>query len=175
MGEEVNFDWHLLLNGYYYSPVDLEVEDIFEIVNQPMDGNCLYHSLACGMIEEQQPDSYKLIKEQVREAAGLFWDTTEETKTTGEDLNGYLARIMKPNEWGSSLEVNFFSQKAKVTVYIWHEDASKHCDYVVRYGEDPMLESINIMHRRNHYDYLKPRGNQRTAVVKSGSHHHHHH
>nr|QKK82908.1 RNA-dependent RNA polymerase [Taggert virus] len=167
MSEEVNFDWHLLLAGYYYSPIDIEVEDVFEIVNQPMDGNCLYHSLACGMIEEQQPDSYKLIKEQVREAAGLFWNTTEETKTTGEDLKEYIARIMKPNEWGSSLEVNFFSQKAKVTVYIWHEDANKHCDYVVRYGEDSMLESINIIHRRNHYDYLKPKGSQRTAVVEA--------
>ncbi|AMT75380.1 RNA-dependent RNA polymerase [Avalon Bres virus] len=151
------FDWHPSIAGYQLSRVDLEVEDAFEIINQPMDGNCLYHALACGIVENQQPDSYKTVKEIVKESAGLFWKCTSEAQVSGEELPDYLTRISKPNEWGSTLEVNFFSQKTKLTVYVWHEDVNKHCDHVMRYGQDGVANAINILHRKNHFDFLKPK------------------
>ncbi|YP_010229111.1 RNA-dependent RNA-polymerase [Clo Mor virus] len=161
MDLDCSLNWHPSLAGYTFSDVDLEVEDAFEIVKQPMDGNCLYHALACGLVEEQQPDSYKTVKELVKESAGLFWNNTAEAQVSEEDLASYLVRISRPNEWGSTLEVNFFSQKTKLTVYVWHEDVNKHCNYVLRYGNDRIIESINILHRKNHFDYLKPKFDQK--------------
>ncbi|AMT75419.1 RNA-dependent RNA polymerase [Orthonairovirus sakhalinense] len=163
MDVDNTFSWHPSPAGYFFSPTDLEVEDVFEIIKQPMDGNCLYHALACGIIDEQRPDSYKTVKELVKESAGLFWNSTNEAQMSEEDLHSYLVRISRPNEWGSTLEVNFFSQKTKLTVYVWHEDVSKHCDYVMRYGQDKVAESVNILHRKNHFDFLKPKHEHKTS------------
>lgn len=100
-----------------------------EVVPQPGDGSCLFHSLAFGL-----DDGASAL--QLRQRIGRFilenhalpvadtpirdwirWDS-------GRDVRSYVRHMARPGAWGGGIEMAAFSRMAKRNVHVYERTAA---------------------------------------------------
>nr|7JMS_A Chain A, Replicase [Orthonairovirus hazaraense]7JMS_C Chain C, Replicase [Orthonairovirus hazaraense]7JMS_E Chain E, Replicase [Orthonairovirus hazaraense]7JMS_G Chain G, Replicase [Orthonairovirus hazaraense] len=154
------------------------ITDYFEVVRQPADGNCFYHSLAELYIPNKSDHAYRLVKNELREAAEKYFPTEPEAAATGMRLDEYLDTALRDNEWGGSLEAAMLSRHLGLTVVIWLVDGSNRVVGATRFGKGSLKTALHLLHSGlTHFDALRLLATEEDPQQEtmSGSHHHHHH
>ncbi|BAU21075.1 RNA-dependent RNA polymerase, partial [Tofla virus] len=132
------------------------ITDYFEVIRQPADGNCFYHSLAELYIPKKTEHSYRLVKAELKQAAEVYFGTEPEAVALGIKLDEYLDTAMKDYEWGGSLEAAMLSRHLNITVVLWLVDSSNRVIGATKFGKGSLNTALHLLHSGlTHFDALR--------------------
>ncbi|ABY82502.1 RNA-dependent RNA polymerase [Kupe virus] len=148
--------WERVVDDQYVTNPTFCISDYFEIVRQPGDGNCFYHSIAELFFDVKTPFSFRKVKEHLRLAADAFYDTEPEAIGTGVTKEEYIQAAMKDNEWGGSLEASMLSKQLQITIILWVVNQTEQVTAAIKFGPGRVSTALNLMHvGRTHFDALR--------------------
>nr|YP_010840000.1 RNA-dependent RNA polymerase [Meram virus]QNH88011.1 RNA-dependent RNA polymerase [Meram virus] len=148
--------WEDLGNGQSAAYPSFQITDYFEVIHQPADGNCFYHSIAELSIPDKTEHSFRKIKQNLREAADVFYDLEPEGRAVGVPKQAYIEQAMKDNEWGGSLEASMLSKHLGITIVIWIVEGPSRVVAATRFGTGQIETALHLLHvGHNHFDALR--------------------
>ncbi|UQM93876.1 RNA-dependent RNA polymerase [Meihua Mountain virus] len=148
--------WEVVSDIQYVTHPSFLITDYFEVIRQPADGNCFYHSLAELYLPSKTDHSYRLVKKELKEAAELYFDTEPEAIALGLKLEEYLDTALRDNEWGGSLEAALLSRHLGLTVVLWLVDGSNRVVGATKFGRGPLRTALHLLHSGlTHFDALR--------------------
>nr|APG38033.1 RNA-dependent RNA polymerase [Orthonairovirus haemorrhagiae] len=151
-----DLDWTQVIAGQYVSNPRFNISDYFEIVRQPGDGNCFYHSIAELTMPNKTDHSYHNIKRLTELAARKYYQEEPEARLVGLSLEDYLKRMLSDNEWGSTLEASMLAKEMGITIIIWTVAASDEVEAGMKFGDGDVFTAVNLLHSgQTHFDALR--------------------
>nr|ACH99799.1 RNA-dependent RNA polymerase [Nairobi sheep disease virus] len=148
--------WEEVVPGQFTANPGFQVTDYFEIVRQPADGNCFYHSIAELFVPNKNDFSFRLVKQHLELAARRFFEEEPEAKGLDLGLEKYLEVAMCDNEWGGSLEASMLAKHLDITIVIWVIEGPSRVAAAVKFGPGDVAGAINLLHTGyNHFDALR--------------------
>ena len=161
--------------------MEIPSEKYFKIINVPMDGNCLFTSLAIGLRNLKGLDiDAAYVRREIAEfyienlELQLNDGTLSEWMRRSEHcVNCYIRKISKNGEWGSHMDTVMASLRFKIQINIWTFNSEKgefssietispknilgktSKKKIGELTEKIVEKSINILwNGKDHYDYL---------------------
>nr|AMT75392.1 RNA-dependent RNA polymerase [Orthonairovirus dugbeense] len=148
--------WERVVDEQYITNPTFCVSDYFEVIRQPGDGNCFYHSIAELFFDVKTPSSFRKVKEHLQLAAEVYYDTEPEAVGTGISKDEYIKVAMKDNEWGGSLEASMLSKHLQTTIILWVVNSTEQVTAAIKFGPGRVSTALNLMHvGRTHFDALR--------------------
>nr|4HXD_B Chain B, RNA-directed RNA polymerase L [Dugbe virus (isolate ArD44313)]4HXD_D Chain D, RNA-directed RNA polymerase L [Dugbe virus (isolate ArD44313)] len=167
--------WERVVDEQYITNPTFCVSDYFEVIRQPGDGNCFYHSIAELFFDVKTPSSFRKVKEHLQLAAEVYYDTEPEAVGTGISKDEYIKVAMKDNEWGGSLEASMLSKHLQTTIILWVVNSTEQVTAAIKFGPGRVSTALNLMHvGRTHFDALRIIEQLENNQPQDRHHHHHH-
>lgn len=137
-----------------------------QIVRQPGDGSCLFHSLAFGLQDDvgagalRRDIAYFLQRHADLEIAG---DTLEEWVSWESQMSvgSYAQRMASGSCWGGGIEMACFARLKRANVHVYEPYSRWAVKRIACFNAPAATKTVHILYRGGvHYDALLPDGSK---------------
>ncbi|AXP33563.1 RNA-dependent RNA polymerase [Estero Real virus] len=148
-----NVIWRDIGPNKFGSDVRLALREYFTEKQVIGDGNCFYRAISLHIFQKE--DEWRVVKDTVIRYADTNWNMCQEARIFyNNDKEAYLEDVCQDGYWGGTTESEILALALNTSIIIWHGDGPTRLNGGTRYGQRIVSNSINLVLRNGHFNYL---------------------